>query len=502
MHPALAILLCFVSGVLTPFGIAPFQISWLSLLGLAGLITGLHSAGSKNRCLIYAFSYGLGYFGIGVSWVFVSIYEHGSSSLPLALALTSIFIVFVAFLFAAPFYGLGFFKEGTLRSLVGIPIIWVFSEWLRTWLLTGFPWLFIGYSQLDNPLVGWAPVGGILFVSLLTVFTASAAAILIQKKTAANIRWLCVITVMIFWVEGSALRGIQWTDSAGEAIKVGVVQPNIPQHLKWDPEFRQPTVEILDALSEELWKLDWIIWPEAAIPETFSAAETFIQSIDQRSKETQTSLFTGVLYDDVEHNKYFNSIIALGEAEGIYHKQRLVPFGEYVPLETWLRGLIAFFNLPTSFISKGGNQQPAIHNGKYRIAGSICYEIAYPNLVAMLAKESHVILTLSNDAWFGKSIGPLQHFHMARMRAIETGRYVVRATNNGVSAIISPTGQVINRSEQFVRTNLTGEIIPMRGNTPYLIWRDYFVLAWLLVGAVFLSKQIIRKSPSTEPVKR
>lgn len=486
MPPALAIPLCLVSGALTPFGIAPFQTSWLSLVAVIGLIAALHSTESKKRCLVYSFCYGLGYFGTGVSWIFVSIHEHGSSSFPLALTLTALLIVFVAFVFAAPFYGLGAFKKGLMRSLIGIPTIWVFSEWLRTWLLTGFPWLFIGYSQLDGPLMGWAPVGGILLVSLLTVFSASAVFILFQKKTVTNVRWLCAIATIIVWVEGSALKQIEWTDVAGEVISVGIVQPNIPQHLKWDPEFRQPTMEILKALSEDLWTLDWIVWPEAAIPEAFFQAKQFMQSMDQRARETQTGLFTGVLYEDYQRNKYFNTIVGLGRAEGLYHKQRLVPFGEYVPLETWLRGLIAFFDLPTSNIASGHHQQSGVRYGEYPIASLICYEMVYPSLVAKLSKNSHVILTISNDAWFGESLGPLQHFHMTRVRAIETGRYVVRATNNGVSAIISPSGQIVKRSEQFVRTNLFAEITPMRGNTPYLIWRDYFVLILLVIAVGFL----------------
>ncbi len=484
MHPTLLLLLSAIAGALTTLAIPPYTYWWIAPITLAILAYNLHQQKFKKTLFLHAFLFGLGFFGTGTSWVFVSIYQFGSTSLPLAIAMTSLFVITVAAFFALPFCGLSYFKNSVWRLLLGFPLFWVLSEWARSWILTGFPWLYLGYGYIDTPLASWAPVGGVLFVSLISAFISSVFCILFLKSANQKLKLLSVITVVIFWAEGSALKSHEWTEPAGEPINVGIVQPNIPQELKWSPEFRDPTLEILTLLSEDLWENDLIVWPEAAIPDVYFRAEELLNQLDKQALNSNTSLITGILYDDREQQKYFNSLLGLGNSEGLYFKQRLVPFGEYVPLESWLRGLITFFNLPTSFIAAGEKNQASISIGDYTIASSICYEIVYPALVAQQAKDSSAIITVSNDAWFGKSIGPLQHFHMARMRAIETGRYVVRGTNNGVSAIIGPDGSIKQQSEQFIRTSIDGQITPMQGNTPYLIWRNYFILA--VLGLLFI----------------
>lgn len=469
-----------------PLAIEPMSYWPISIFSLIIFAYNLQKSPHAKACLYHGFIFGLGYFGVGVSWVFISIYEYGSAPLPLALLMTGIFIAFIALVFCLPFYIYGKLHNTYWRILLGFPILWLFSEWLRSWFLTGFPWLLLGYSHLETPLAGWAPVGGVLLVSLLAAFTSAAILASSMRSFPTTTRWLSIIAIIIFWAEGSTLKSVKWTEAAGEPVTVGLVQPNIPLELKWDPDFRQDTVDILWSLSEELWDKDWVIWPEAAIPDIHSRSIELIEIAEQKAAQTQTSLITGVLYDDFNQNKYFNAILGLGQAKGRYHKQRLVPFGEYVPLEFWLRGLIDFFDLPNSILSTGGKNQDLVMSHKYQIASSICYEIVYPDLVAQLTKNSHVILTISNDAWFGASLGPLQHLHMARMRALETGRYVVRGTNNGVSAIINSSGEITLKSEQFVRTSITGEFLPMSGNTPYLIWRNYLVLGLLVFGAIAL----------------
>jgi apolipoprotein N-acyltransferase len=481
MRLLLFLFLSAFAGALTTLAIPPFNYSWLGLLTLALFAYNLHQQQNKKLFFFHAFLFGLGFFGSGASWVFVSIHEFGSAPIVLALFMTAAFVTIIAIAFALPFIILSFFKPSQWRLLLGFPLIWVLSEWLRSWVLTGFPWLYIGYSQISTPLAGWAPIGGVLFVSLLTAFTSSMLANACVKSSQFNPKILSLIIVIIFWSEGNALKEVGWTQPAGDAITVGIVQPNIPQALKWDPAYRLPTLDILTTLSDKLWDNDLIVWPEAAVPDVYFNSQEFLSAINQKALATNTSLITGILYDDSEKQKYFNSLLGLGNASGLYSKQRLVPFGEYVPLESLLRGVIDFFDLPTSVISIGEKNQTAIKMNQYLIASAICYEIVYPAFVAEQVKNTHLIITVSNDAWFGKSIGPLQHFHMARMRALETGRYVIRSTNNGVSAIISPSGEIIDRSDQFVRTFLEGKVTPMQGNTPYLIWKNYLVLSFLLL---------------------
>lgn len=504
----LLFLVSAAAGALTTFSIAPYSHWWLGILTLAVFAFNIHNDSHKKRVLLHAFLFGLGYFGTGVSWVFVSIHQFGGAPPILAGLMTSLFVMTIAACFALPFYGFAHLKKGYSRLLIGFPVAWALGEWLRSWLLTGFPWLYMGYGHIESPLVGWAPIGGVFLLGIIVALTSATVCFLFSKQATANAKLLSGLVVIIIWGEGASLKSAEWTEAAGDPISIGIVQPNIPQGKKWAPDFRQPTQERLNALSEGLWKNDWVIWPEAAIPDLYSRADDFIFPADHKARETNTSLITGVLYDDQSETKYYNGMLGLGNAEGLYFKQRLVPFGEYVPMEDWLRGLITFFDLPMSAISAGNPHQKMITAGNYAVASAICYEIVYPALTAELSQQSNVLLTVSNDAWFGESIGPLQHFHMARMRALEIGRYVIRSTNNGVSAIIAPNGSIEQQSEQFVQGTLSGEVIPMQGNTPYLIWKNYCFLIILLAGIAWIfyhqtkrGKNQTRKS-SEEPTEK
>jgi apolipoprotein N-acyltransferase len=498
MYPLISILLCGFAGALTTFSIPPYSYWWLSILTLALLSYCLHSEQLKSNLFLRAFIFGLGYFGTGVSWVFISIHEYGAAPIPLATTLTAVFVIAVAILFALPFTLLGYFANNYWRLLLGFPLIWCLSEWLRTWVLTGFPWLYVGYSQIETALVGWAPIGGVLFIGLLTALCASTFCCILLKNIKLNIKIFSALIITMLWAEGSALKSVEWTQKVGETISVGIVQPNVPLEQKWDPSYRESIERNLVDLSEPLWKNDWVLWPEAALPDTYFRAENFLAQVNDKATATNTSLITGALYDDFEKMAFFNSITGLGQAEGIYFKQRLVPFGEYVPLESWLRGLIDFFNLPNSFISIGKNDQPLIEANGIKVGSLICYEIVYPALVAKNMRGAQVLVTISNDAWFGESIGPLQHFHMARMRAIESGRYVIRGTNNGVSAIINPHGKIEQEGQQFIRTSIEGKFNPMEGNTPYLLWRDYFILVIMALMTLLLIYQQMKLNKLTQ----
>jgi apolipoprotein N-acyltransferase len=176
----------------------------------------------------------------------------------------------------------------------------------------------------------------------------------------------------------------------------------------------------------------------------------------------------------------------MGAGTGVYHKQRLVPFGEYVPLEAQLRGLIQFFDLPMSSFSPGPSGQKPLAAGAYRVAPFICYEIVYGDLVGRSARDAELLITISNDSWFGDSIGPWQHLQIAQMRGRENGRYVLRATNNGISAIIDHQGRILQRTEQFVATTLTGEAEPMLGVTPFGSFGNTPIIAGCFLGLLLM----------------
>lgn len=475
------------AGAILPLSLAPYDFWPLGILSIA-LLAWLSFGQSARRCALLGFAFGLGLYGVGASWVYVSISQFGGSSVGVALVLTSLFVLGLALVFAIPLYLYGrLLKPNRLTLLWGFAAIWVLGEWMRSWFLTGFPWLYAGYAHLDTWLAGWAPTLGIFGISLACALSATALVVLgtdLLARRRDRITLQALGALVASWLLGAVLVLPNWTQVSEQRISVGMAQGNIPQERKWDPTFLNETFRIFHNLSDHLWDLDWVIWPEAAIPLLYHDALGDLESIDAYALATDTVFITGILYDQPSPRLYFNSLVARGQGSGIAFKTRLVPFGEYVPLERWLRGLINFFDLPTSIIHPGPPYEGGLQAKDLTIAPSICYEVVYPDLVAARAAQAEVLLTVSNDAWFGASIGPVQHFQMARMRALESGRYMVRATNNGLSGIIDHRGQVVVQGGRFTRESIIGNIYPATGNTPFLIWRSWpvVIFCFALVG--------------------
>jgi len=388
------------------------------------------------------------------------------------------------------------FRDRRLGTLIGFPAIWIFSEWWRTWLLTGFPWLFAGYSQLEAPLSGWAPVIGVLGISAILALTASTIGSMV---TARKIRALPIAMIAALWAAGFGLSSVDWSQPDGEPINVAMVQANIPQEFKWAPGHLDSTLDTYLELSADHWGADLVLWPEAALPAYADRITDFLDSVDRRAEQSGSTLITGIptrISDASTARGYKarNSLLMMGANHGQYHKRHLVPFGEYVPLEAILRGLIDFFDLPMSSFSAGPDAQPALKMGSTLLAPLICYEIVYPDLVTSGVPEAGVLLTISNDTWFGASAGPLQHLQMARMRALENARPVIRGTNNGVSALIDEHGQIIVNSAQFTREVIRGDIQPQTGATPFAL-----LGSWPTVTAMLLSLLILRLRGFSRP---
>lgn len=443
---------------------------------------------------------GMGLFGSGASWVYISISEFGNTSIPISVLLTVAFVAGLALFPALAFWFWGKLAKGSAaRRLILFPAIWILGDWLRGWLLTGFPWLYLGTAHTDGPLAGLAPVVGVHGLTFL--IAASGAAIfaagwLIAKQRHASVG-VVAVAALIPWLVAPALNRLDWTDISDEPTSVAAMQGNIPQQIKWDPEFLKDQIVAYLGMTEPYWNTDLILWPETAIPIPQDQAGKIIDHIKENLGEDST-LITGIPWygysERADDFTYHNSIMAMGNGEGIYHKQKLVPFGEYVPLEGILRGLIGFFDLPMSSFTRGPeNQEPLVANGT-RVMPFICYEVAYPDFLARNAVNTDVLLTISNDGWFGDSVGPLQHLQIARMRALETGRYMIRGTNNGVTAIIGNKGQITARIPQFERAVLTGEVFKASGSTPYMMTASWPVLTLALILIVFVRERVIPKS--------
>lgn len=484
-------LIAALAGAVVPLSLSPWDWWPVAIGSLAVLALILYRTTGK-QAFWRSWSFGLGMYGTGASWVFVSIYQFGTANTFFAFLLTLLFVVLLATVFALPFAALGRWMSRTpLALILSFPALWLIGEWIRSWLFTGFPWLYLGYGHLNTWLAGWAPITGVMGVSFLVALTASALIFLWLFRDRKLLAPLPVVACAFFWLAGFGLQSVTWTRHYAEPLNVGIVQGNIPQEKKWDPGFLQITLDRYFSMSEPLWENDWVVWPEAAMPLLYHQALPFINELEKQALEHKAALITGVLYDSRREYAYYNSIIGIGMGAGIYHKQRLVPFGDYVPLRDWFGPILAIFNLPMSVLQPGPPDQKGLQVAEALIAPSICYEIAYPDVVAQGAADAHILITISNDAWFGASIGPLQHMQIAQMRALETGRYLIRATNNGVSALVDDKGQILGKTDRFVQQTLEGEVELRQGATPFMRWGSEPIVFFgmLLVGAGWFSSR-------------
>ena len=300
------------------------------------------------------------------------------------------------------------------------------------------------------------------------------------------------------WAGAMGLGQHAWTSVKAAPISVAAMQGNVAQSLKWDPKKLEMQLLLYRDMTFRSRPADLIIWPETAVPILKDHAEGYLSMMSRFAEDRQSALITGVPVRQPNAGgevRYYNALTSAGDAQGTYLKQKLVPFGEYVPLQELLRGLIAFFDLPMSDFARGEPGQALLQAKGYNIAPFICYEVVYPEFAASLAAQSDILLTVSNDAWFGRSIGPLQHLQMAQMRALEAGRWMIRATNNGVTVLIDPYGRITERVPAFEQAVLYGEVTPMQGLTPFLQWRSWplIVLCVVLLGwAVWRRKNTVR----------
>lgn len=475
-RPALRLLLAALGGGLFPLGLAPFNHWWLSILSGALFCLLLGNLPAR-RVFHTALAYGAGMFGVGVSWVYISIHTHGGESVAIALLLTSLFVLLLTLCFAIPFTCYALLDRSRLAvRLPGFAAVWVLVEWVRGWIFTGFPWLYLGNAFVDTWLAGWAPLGGVLLLSLIGAFTAAALVELTRLRRHYS-HWLLPVTAsLVLWLAGAELRTRPWTVPAATSLSLAMVQPSLTPSQKWDAQMLYDILVQLREQSEAYWHNDVMIWPESAIPDTRQTVGPYLDAMGEIAALTNTTLVTGIPIK--EQGRYYNGVIVLGEGEeGSYRKRHLVPFGEYIPLDSLLRGIIAFFDRPMSSFSPGENHQPLLSVRGVPVATAICYEIVFQDLVSQSARDAQVILTLSNDVWFGDSIAPHQHLQMARLRAIENGKPVVRDTNDGITAVIDASGQVTARLPQFTRGTLEAPVTPHVGTTPFNRFGSWPVVA-------------------------
>jgi len=480
-----------LAGALLPLAFAPFNLFPLSILALIPLFAAWENSTPKSAMLA-GFLFGVGQFAAGVSWVYVAIHDFGHSGVFLATLLTLLFVTVLALVPALT----GFFCRWLLRGqqpsrplflLLWMPAIWTLGEWVRSWYLSGFPWLSLGYSQIDTPLAGYAPLLGVYGLSLACAI--SAGALLWWWHERKRALPIVLPLLLLLWGGGALLGTASWTEASGKPLHVTLIQGNVPQSTKWDPNaIRERLLRYSDLSQPYMGESDLIIWPENAITVFYRDIKAaFFDGLEADARATHTDFILGVPLRDDDGRHYYTTMMSLGSHHAFYRKRHLVPFGEFLPMEGLLRGLINFFDMPMSSFSPGSQEQPPLQAAGQKIAASVCYEDAFAAEMRDYLPEATLLVNGSNNAWYGDSLAPHQHLQISRMRALEFGRPMLRATTNGISAVIDAQGKVVVHSRQFVTDVISGAVQPMQGETPYTRWGNWLllVLLALLLAVVY-----------------
>jgi apolipoprotein N-acyltransferase len=450
---------------------------------------------NRREAFVLGGLYGVALYGVGFFWVRISIAEYGGAPLPLAvtsaLLLASAMALYPA---AAGALAAWLTPPGWQRLAFAAPATWTLAEWLRGWLFTGFPWLQLGYSQVDGPLSGLAPLGGVLAVTLATALLAGWIAALADPRAPRHL----VISIVLLGSGAWALRGHEWTRPDGPIFRAALLQGNVAQEEKWLAGNLRPTIDRYFEMTAAHADSDLIIWPEAAIPALAHEIEDMVLRPLQDFAVTQdAAVVLGVLYQENPGGSYYTSLLSLDHGRDRYDKRHLVPFGEYFPLGFLWKDAIRGLATVGEDFTPGTAPAPIIEAGGWRLGTSICYEILFGEEVRQALPGAQVLVNVSNDGWFGDSIGPHQHLEIARMRALETGRYLLRATNTGITAVIDPRGKITGRLEQFRKDTLTADVTPRSGLTPYARWGEWPALALSTLLALWgrYSRRLSRRSP-------
>jgi len=467
----------FIFGGLTTLAFAPFDLSWLVFVTLAVAFYLWDSLPAKQAAFS-AWLFSLGLQCSGVSWIYHSLYTHGD-----APVIFSVLLIFLLCSYLSIYIGLAAYivnrflpDKPVLRLMIFYPASWVVFEWLQGYVMTGFAWMQLGYTQIDLPLSGFAPVIGNHGVGGLVAVCAGALVLLIKNFSHLNLKSSAgiMVPVILLFVVGGLLKTIDWTEQDGEPINVSMIQGNIPQKDKWKRHLKQPTMDMYREMTlAQKHDVDLFIWPETAIPDYWHRVVPYVNQLSKDMKQRDADLLLGIFVKN-ENSQILNSVLSVNG--GVYHKRHLVPLGEYIPLRFLIKFFNQFVKIPMSDIASGGDDQKLLVAAGVPLGLSICFEEAFSRDVIKDLPEAKILVNVSNDAWFEDSHEPHQHHAIARMRALETGRYMIRSTNTGITSFIGPHGEVIKQLPQFERGVLNYAVQPMKGATPFVLWGDGLIV--------------------------
>jgi apolipoprotein N-acyltransferase len=473
-------LIAFGAGALLACSFAPLQWWPLAILCPAVLMFLWEDATPREAAWL-GFWFNFGTFTAGTYWLYTGLHVMGGAPVWIAFGLMLGLVSIMALYHAALGYAVARWLPpgGALRWLVGLPAAWVFIEWWRGWFLSGFAWLSLGYSQTDTWLGNFAPVIGVYGIS--AVLLVSAGALVALVRGSVHTRVIAAAVLVAPWLIAPALGSVEWTQASGKPVPVAIVQGAIPQDQKWLDSHRDATLRLYRDLADSALGTPLIVFPEASLPDLANELLDYLRSLYRDASRRGSAVVLGILRMD-EQERYYNSVLALGERVQWYDKDHLVPFAEFFPVPSFVRSWLRLMSLPYSDFTRGGSAQPPLRAAGLKLAMTICYEDGYGSAQLAVLKEADALVNVTNDAWFGHGSARHQHFQIARMRAMEAQRYMLRAANDGISGVIGPRGEVVARAPEFKPFVLRSSVTPRTGLPPYARAGNWLVISLATIG--------------------
>lgn len=475
------LLLAALTGAATVLGFAPFYLYPVPIATIALLFLLWQRCATAKQAAWLGLAFGLGFFNAGIYWIYISLHDFGG--MPWWMAAFSTFAL-NAFLSLFPAF-VGWFSKRSRCLLATAPLMWALSEWVRSWIFTGFPWLALGYSQIPySPLAGFAPLFGAYGISLLVTLAASAIAFWSNTS-----RLRLVLFLLALWIGGSLLKHVQWSQPYQAPISVALLQGNVAQDMKWLPETTQQTLDQYLSMTLDS-HAQLIVMPETALPALIQELPTqYLERLRQHAQQQQGDILLGGV--ERENGNYYNSMLSVGSAPTqIYRKNHLVPFGEFIPLKGVFGWIYRdWLNIPLTDLSRGGSHQKPLNVAGQHVAINICYEDVFGEEIIRQLPQATLLVNVSNDAWYGQSLAAEQHLQMSQARAMETARMVLRATNTGATAIINRDGRVVAELPHFTTSVLTSSVQGYTGTTPYIVWGNWPVISIIMLTIVALRRR-------------
>ena len=478
-------LLC---GLVFSFGFAPFDLWLLSILSLVLLVTLLND--SNRDVFLIGYFFGFGMWITGISWLYVSIHYHGNVNIYGSILIILLFIAILALYSGLLFLLNNYFRKHSPKNLffLTLPASWVIIELLRSYLFTGFPWLISGTMLANTVIDGFTPIIGAQGNTFFLILIATLVFQTFYKAKEKSSALFPLIVLLLIIPSSFFFKSIEWTSEENE-IQVSVYQPNLTLEDKWSQFGVIKSEGMIERAIDNANHGELIVFPETALILAEKDNQSFLDRIRYKSFNKDITLISGIIERE-DNSTIRNRLQAFGSINTFYDKVKLVPFGEFIPFEGYLGDFLDIIGLNLTNTIPGEAIKP-INTGKLRISPSICYEIAFDELIRKTAKDSNVLLTISNDTWFGESIGPIQHLEIAQNRALEHKKPLIRSTNSGISAIISKDGEIIEKQDYFEEKLLKIKLMLYSGNTFY---SNYGNLPLYVFLAFYISFLLLRRT--------